>query len=116
MNRNPIVPYLITMALGIILIIGLSGYGLSNPPGEGGEAAEEQATPSNPEEIYAASCVSCHGNDLEGGVGPALVDVGSRLSADEIKGVIENGQGSMPGGLAQGEAATMLAEWLAEKK
>nr|P23036.1 RecName: Full=Cytochrome c-552; AltName: Full=Cytochrome c552 [Schinkia azotoformans] len=40
----------------------------------------EQAAPAadDPEGMVKASCASCHGQNLEGGVGPALADVGSR--------------------------------------
>ncbi|WLR49870.1 cytochrome c [Bacillus tianshenii] len=117
MNRNPVMPYLITMVIGIILIVGLGGYGLSNPPGEAAEGeAQEEAAPANPEEIFKQSCAACHGQNLEGGAGPNLTQVGSKLSADDIKGIIQNGKGSMPGGLVTGEAQDKLAQWLAEKK
>jgi len=68
------------------------------------------------EDAYKSSCASCHGQDLSGGAGPDLTDVGSNLSADEIETVIEEGQGSMPGGLLSGDEATAVAEWLADHK
>lgn len=68
------------------------------------------------EEAYQQSCASCHGADLTGGAGPDLTAIGSKLSADEIADIIENGQGSMPGGLLSGEDATAVAEWLAEQQ
>ena len=46
--------------------------------------------------IYENKCSSCHAVNLEGGVGPNLTKVGSRLSKDEIEKVIIEGQGSMP--------------------
>ena len=61
--------------------------------------------------------LSCHGQNLEGqGNFPALNDVGSRLSQDEILDVIENGRGAMPGGIISGDDAQAVAEWLAAKK
>lgn len=62
---------------------------------------------------YQQSCVGCHGQNLEGGVGPALKGTG--LSEDEILNVIENGRGQMPGGLISGEDAKNLAAWLADQ-
>ena len=47
---------------------------------------------------------------------PALNDIGSRFSEEEILDIIVNGQGNMPGGLVKGEEAEALAAWLAEKK
>lgn len=69
------------------------------------------------EKIVSAKCISCHGQNLEGqGNFPALNNVGSRLSQDEILNVIENGRGAMPGGIISGDDATAVAEWLAAKK
>ncbi|KGX87951.1 menaquinol-cytochrome c reductase cytochrome b/c subunit [Pontibacillus litoralis] len=45
-------------------------------------------------EIYKQNCASCHGAELGGGAGPALV--GTELSVDEIKDITVNGLGSMP--------------------
>lgn len=81
---------------------------------EDGEVEGEAAT--DPEAIYASSCAACHGQDLSGVAGPSLTNVGSSLSADEIKNVIMNGQGTMPGGLVSNEEADVLAEWLSEMK
>lgn len=69
------------------------------------------------EKIVNSKCISCHGGNLEGqGNFPALNDVGSRLSEDEILNVIENGRGAMPAGLVTGEEAQAVAAWLAAKK
>lgn len=76
---------------------------------EGGEVTDDAA-----EELYQQSCASCHGDDLEGAVGPSLETIGSELSADEIEEIIDEGVGSMPPGLLSGDDATQVAEWLAE--
>ncbi|WP_144509534.1 cytochrome c551 [Bacillus sp. FJAT-22090] len=69
------------------------------------------------EKIVNSKCIACHGNNLQGqGNFPALNDVGSRLSEDEILNVIENGRGGMPAGLVSGDDAKAVAAWLAEKK
>ncbi|MFJ8064127.1 cytochrome c551 [Psychrobacillus sp. NPDC096426] len=71
----------------------------------------------NAEKIVNSKCISCHGGNLEGqGNFPALNNVGSRLSENEILNVIENGRGGMPGGLVTGEEAKEVAAWLAAKK
>ncbi|MDZ5473244.1 c-type cytochrome [Bacillus sp. 31A1R] len=66
--------------------------------------------------LEANSCLDCHGGDLQGGVGPALIDTG--LSVDEITGVIQNGQGAMPAGLFKGsdEELKVLAEFIESLK
>lgn len=52
-------------------------------------------------EIYANSCISCHGDSLEGGAaGPSLI--GIERSAEEIADISVNGIGDMPPGLFDG--------------
>jgi quinoprotein glucose dehydrogenase len=48
--------------------------------------------------LYQTNCVSCHGVDRKGGgqAYPSLVDVGNRLSKEEIHAVIKSGKGRMP--------------------
>ncbi|MDI2589703.1 cytochrome c [Psychrobacillus sp. NEAU-3TGS] len=82
-----------------------------------GTAPTTENASADAEKIVSSKCISCHGGNLEGqGNFPALNDVGSRLSEDEILNVIENGRGAMPGGLVTGEEAQAVAAWLAAKK
>lgn len=72
---------------------------------------------SKGEELVKQNCTSCHGGNLEGaGSTPALKDVGSRLSEDEILNVIENGRNAMPPNLLKGDDAKAAAAWLATQK
>ncbi|KWW20833.1 MULTISPECIES: cytochrome c551 [Peribacillus] len=66
--------------------------------------------------IYENKCSSCHAVNLEGGVGPNLTKVGSKLTKADIEKVIANGQGAMPKGIIQGKEASLVAEWLAKHK
>jgi len=121
---------LLAVLFGLVLILGACGGG-------GDDAAEEPAdTPDEPateetdeeagddgavdsaagEEVYAQSCASCHGADMSGGAGPDLTQVGSDLSEDEIRDVIENGQGSMPAGLVEGDDLDAVVSWLSEQQ
>lgn len=68
------------------------------------------------EAVYKNTCAGCHGQTLEGAVGPNLQKVGGTLSKEQILEVLKNGRGSMPAGLAKGEDAETLAAWLADKK
>ncbi|WP_282154782.1 cytochrome c550 [Cytobacillus gottheilii] len=119
MNRNPIIPFVLIMVIGIGAMFLLSFKGIGDNEdlaeelsGEGGETTEETAQ-ANPEEIYQQSCIGCHGDQYQGGAGPALTGVGDRLSQDEIVDILTNGKGAMPGGLVSGNE-TAMAEWLSE--
>lgn len=79
------------------------------------DTATEEKDPG--EEIVMKSCVSCHGNELQGGVGPSLNDVGSRRTEAEILDIINNGTpNGMPKGLITGADAEAAAKWLAAQK
>lgn len=119
MKRN-VLPFGIIAIVGIFaaVIVFYIGVEQRNDIASGGnnnDANTEEVT-TDPEEIFASNCASCHGDDLSGGAGPDLTAVGGSLSEDDIKDVITNGQGTMPGGLVDGEELDILAEWLSEKE
>jgi cytochrome c551 len=99
----------------LALLMGTS-LALAACGGGGDEAGGGDKAGADPEKLYNQKCSSCHGGNLEGGVGPKLSDVGSRLSQEDIESVIANGQGSMPPKLLEGDDASAVAEWLANKK
>ena len=121
MNRNPVIPYVVIMIFGIGLMFLLSFKGLGdakeiaaeNEAGKG-EKTEEVAT--SPEDIYKKSCLGCHGNQYQGGVGPSLKNVGDKLSQDQLKSIVTKGKGTMPPNLVPEEQADEMAKWLAELK
>ena len=80
------------------------------------EKTTTETTKVDAEAVAKQKCISCHGNDLSGAVGPDLTKVGSRLSESQIKDVLKNGKGSMPAGLVSGEDLDAVAKWLSEKK
>jgi cytochrome c551 len=104
---------LVGLLLGTSLVLAACGGGgaTDNNKNGGGDS-----TASAAEQIFQQSCASCHGQNLEGKVGPNLQKVGSKYSKDEIKQIIEKGRGGMPGGVIQGEDVDKVAEWLASKK
>jgi quinoprotein glucose dehydrogenase len=54
--------------------------------------------PNTDTALYGSKCASCHRSDRTGGPqAPSLVDIGTRLSRDEIAAVIRQGTGRMPG-------------------
>lgn len=118
MKRNPLVPYYLIMVLGLVLVffLGIKGIGDAKEIAkekEGGGA--EQVEEFNPEEYANTSCISCHGENLEGqGSIPSLHGTG--LSKDEIADILANGQGGMPGGLVPADNIDEMADWIANLK
>ncbi|MBD3107590.1 cytochrome c [Bacillus sp. AGMB 02131] len=115
MKNNPVIPFVLIMVMGIALMFTLSFVGLNQEAAteeEGGSNGEQVA--GTPEELYqSAGCINCHGGNQEGMGGfPALTGVGDKLSADEIKEILRNGKGSMPGGLVPEEQIDSMTEWL----
>ncbi|AVQ99861.1 cytochrome C551 [Oceanobacillus iheyensis] len=120
--------WLFTVLFGSALVLGACGGGDDSSEEPAGDGATEEGANQGEEseggtvdtaaaeEAFQSNCSSCHGADLSGGVGPALTNVGSKHSADEIADIIKNGQGSMPAGQASGDDVELLANWLAEKK
>lgn len=111
MNKNPIIPFLLIIFLGVGLVFLLSAQG-ANQEEEGEEVATEEGSEGGGEEgseeggdgassgdvdaegIAQNSCASCHGEDFSGGMGPALA--GTSLGEEEFTDIVRNGQGSMP--------------------
>ncbi|WP_053367167.1 cytochrome c550 [Bacillus sp. FJAT-27245] len=122
MNRNPVIPFILIMVMGIGLIFLLSFKGLGDmkeiAEGDKKGGGEKTEVAAKPEELYKSTgCINCHGENLEGGMGPKLDDVGSRLDEAGIKDILVNGTtGGMPAGLVKGAEADAMAKWLAEKK
>ncbi|WP_420954451.1 cytochrome c551 [Bacillus haynesii] len=75
-----------------------------------------QATATDGEEIYQQNCTGCHGKGLAGGSAPSLKEVGGKYKEGEIKDIVVNGRGGMPGNLVDEKEAEAVAKWLSEKK
>jgi quinoprotein glucose dehydrogenase len=60
---------------------------------------QNRPTASTGERIYHNQCSLCHGKDLEGSppLYPSLIDVGKRLSTEQIEAKVAQGGGRMPG-------------------
>ncbi|MGP6157473.1 MAG: c-type cytochrome [Vulcanimicrobiaceae bacterium] len=73
-------------AIGTALVASLlaaSAVGLSAAPTGNALYSASQASAGG--KIYAANCASCHGDQLEGGVGPALSGANLRTLAKNTK-------------------------------
>lgn len=98
MQKNPVIPYIIIFAIGIGLMFLLSFKGLGDmkemAKGEEKGTEKTEAVSTKPEDIYKNTCIGCHGDSYQGGMGPSLKGTG--LSKDEVKDIIVKGKGSMP--------------------
>jgi cytochrome c551 len=123
------------VTIGLVLALSVSACGrgtpapttTNNPPPASaapGSAAPPTSTAgagkttADAATIYKQNCVSCHGVDLSGGVGPSLQNVGSRLAADQIATTIADGRNAMPAFKARlkSDEINALSVWLAAKK
>lgn len=116
------------MSFVAVLVLGAcggeGGEDESEQPADEGTTTEEDSGGESSEgselakQTYEQSnCMSCHGEDLSGGSGPALTNVGSDHSEDEIRTQIEEGGDGMPGGLVTDEKKLdALVTWLASQK
>ena len=105
---------LVTAVLMLAVVIGLSACG---------NKADNTTAPVGPnaEAIVKTKCATCHGQNLEGVIGPKLNDIGARLTKDDIAKVIKDGKtgniGVMPpGSLTKQDEIDAVAEYLAAKK
>jgi cytochrome c551 len=99
-----------------ILSLGLAacGRGDTKPQAQAGGAD------ARVQEIYKQNCLSCHGANLEGRVGPPtnLQHIGASRTKEQIAAQIQKGGGGMPsfGGKLKPDEVAVLADWLAAKK
>lgn len=119
-TRWPLLLLVVAVSIGIGWVTveyayakGKHGHGKTNVSQPLSVAEEQRAVA-----LYSRTCAACHGQRLEGVVGPSLVDVGSRYSLAKIERIAQRGKGknkpvSMPAGLATPDEARLLARWLA---
>lgn len=117
---------LLALGLGTTLALAACGGSDDSSSSDSSSTKEESTmnddsskteTAVDAEKIFANNCASCHGNNLEGNVGPNLTKIGSKYSSEEIQEIIKNGKGQMPAGiLKEDEEIVAVADWLAEKK
>jgi cytochrome c551 len=105
------------LLFGTSLVLAACGGGDSAEKAPEQEASSgETASAESGEKLFLQSCAACHGQDLKGGAGPSLEQVGGKYSKEDIENIIVNGQGAMPKGVLKGEDASKVAEWLAAKQ
>ena len=63
------------------------------------DTRQPRTGPPNGADLYSDNCAGCHGADRagQGGTAPALMEITTRLTADQIKATVNGGKGRMPG-------------------
>ena len=110
MKNNPIIPYILIMAFGIGLIFFMSLEGASKEEAshEGGETTE---TAEGGGADLVATCISCHGGELQGGMGPKIAGLDAEHIADVLVNGLEGSNFMTPGMKTEAEAAA-IAEYI----
>ncbi|WP_251551499.1 c-type cytochrome [Neobacillus muris] len=91
------------------------GLGLSLFLLAGCSSNASEKTSVNGEALYKSKCLACHGADLKGSYGPPVLNMGSKYSEQQIKKIITDGIGKMPGQNVTEKEATELTNWLMKK-
>ncbi|TMV45125.1 cytochrome c [Paenibacillus mesophilus] len=112
------------VAAALLMAAILTGCGAKNGSSGSQDAAGAGKAASAPggsaEALYKKQCLSCHGDQLQGRIGPStnLTKVGGKLSRDQLVTQIAKGGNGMPGfkGTLNDTEIGTLADWLAEKK
>lgn len=131
-SKRPVATGLMLTALvGVFYLTWAADHehSLSHPSsktGGGHNGGSNAAAPSPADSSFKAdavwkaqsSCMGCHGQNMEGAVGPNLQKIGSKYNAEEIADIIHNGKPpGMPGGMIKDEAEIKkLAEYMASLK
>lgn len=91
--------------------------GSSSSSSAAGDATGSSAS-LKAETLYKDNCMVCHGDKLQGDVGPALTKVGSRLTKEQLIAAINRGGKTMPPfqKTLKAEQIDGLAQWLSAKK
>ncbi|MGD8190626.1 YqzM family protein [Brevibacillus ginsengisoli] len=126
MNQNDVIDSgkAFFTSFGILFLVFLIALVVSvmYPPQHGeqaknGGAATAPSKEVNAEQIVKQTCTACHGQNLEGAMGPNLTKIGSKYKPEEIENILKNGKGGMPPGLLKDDAQVKaVAKWLSEKK
>lgn len=104
------------LCVAIVSFLAIGGCGSSSTTSLSNSQESEIVTVES-EKLYQKNCAGCHGGYLQGGIGPSLQQIGSRLTKEQIFKQIQNGGKTMP---AQSQLPIdqqeQLSIWLAEKK
>ncbi|MDP4086189.1 MAG: cytochrome c [Bacillota bacterium] len=91
-------------AFSVLILLFLSGCSSGN-----------SNTAMDGQSLYKKTCASCHGENLQGAVGPTLVNIKSKYSEADIEKIISKGSQHMPANLLDSEDSKIVAKWLLTK-
>ncbi|MEH7308615.1 c-type cytochrome [Neobacillus drentensis] len=80
-----------------------------------GCSSGNSSTAMDGESLYKESCAACHGENLQGAVGPTIVNMKSKYSEAEVLKIVNEGTKKMPGNLLDEEKSEIVTKWLMEK-
>ena len=83
----------------LLVLIAAGSASCSSNPDHSEETASNESTPSKNEigkELFSSHCISCHGEDGKLGLSGAGDLSKSRLSDNELMGIIKGGRKGMP--------------------
>ncbi|MBV7504301.1 cytochrome c [Bacillus sp. sid0103] len=80
-----------------------------------GCSSGKSSTAMDGESLYKESCAACHGENLQGAVGPTIVNMKSKYSEAEVLKIVNEGTKKMPGNLLDEEKSEIVTKWLMEK-
>lgn len=108
-----------------VLLVGIGWIAQQFVQGRGKHRDDQMAAPvplsvaevERAAALYGQTCGGCHGERMEGVVGPSLIGVGSRYSLAKIERIAQQGKGRkkqipMPSDLVSPDDANLLARWL----
>src|SRR5262245_61747162 len=113
---RPLVRYAIALILCALAVAGafsFKSFALQSRSVSDGVYSAAQAMKG--QELYKAQCTDCHGNSMEGGIGPPLAGEGflSNWSARSVAGLVDKTQKTMPftapGSLTREQATDLVA-------
>lgn len=112
MKSNPVFPYILILAFGIGLIFFMSVNGAGkNEEAAGDGETTEQAGGAD----LVASCISCHGGDLTGAMGPDLTTQEPERIVDVLVNGLE-GSNFMTPGMKTEDEAKAIADYISSLK
>lgn len=111
MKNNPIIPYILIMAFGIGLIFFMSLEGANKEEAASHEGGETTENAEGGGADLVATCISCHGGELQGAMGPKLVGLDPDHIADVLVNGLEGSNFMTPGMKTEAEAAA-IAEYI----